>query len=542
MTLPLVSFPTLGWGVIDWIESMLCHGPGDVQGDPIELDEEFCLFLCHVYRVHPKDHALAGRRLIQRAVLSRPKGRAKSELAGAIVCAEALGPVRFDGWDADGDPVGKAVRYPFIRCLATEEEQSGNTYDNVHYMLTEGRAAEDYQLDVGITRTFIKEEGGGEIRPSTAASASKDGGLETFSVADETHLYTSKETRGMYRTVARNTGKRREAEPWMMDTTTAWRPGEMSVAERAADRYAHLPIDEATLKHGVLYDHRQGDKPKQFGMDASLIKAMRVGYGPASAWMDFQRIVRIIRDAEDPEDEAYRYFLNRARAAASHWLSPDEIQAVLRPEVIVAKGEAVALGFDGSLSDDHTALWGCTGAGHLFPIGIWLPPEGLEEGWEVPHADVTSAVDWAFDQFRVVRLNADPAWWQDTVGEWAAKHGSPPVVEWWTNQDARMATAAGAMRTAIRQGTVTIDPLPILTDPQTRGGKPVAVWHLENARTKKVRVKLEDKAEEAHIIRKERPGSALKIDSAMAAILAHRARLDEREKFDEKPYERAAWQ
>lgn len=542
MTLPLISFPTLGWGVIDWMEEYLCHGPGDVQGDDLHLDEEFCLFLCWLYRVHPRDHALAGRRLCQRGILSRPKGRAKSELAGAISCAEALGPVRFDGWDAEGDPVGKPVKYPFIRALATEEEQSGNTYDNIHYMLSEGRAASEFPIDVGLTRVFLKGPDGGEIRPSTAASASKDGGLETFSVADETHLYTSKELRGMYRTVARNTGKRREAEPWMMDTTTAWRPGEMSIAEQAADKYAHLKPEEATLKHGILYDHRQGDEPKMFGQDASLIKAMRAGYGPASEWMDFQRIVRIIRDAEDPVDEAYRYFLNRARAAASHWLSPDEIQAVLAPETIVAKGTAVALGFDGSLSDDHTALWACTADFHLFPIGIWLPPEGLEEGWEVNKAEVTEAVDWAFGQFRVLRLNGDPAWWQETLGDWAVKHGSPPIVEWWTNRDAQMATATGATRTAIRQRTVTIDPMPVLTDPQTRSGKPVAVWHLENCRTKKVRVKMEDKAEEAHVLRKERQGSPLKIDSALAMILAYRARLDEAEAFNEKPYERAAWQ
>jgi hypothetical protein len=39
-------------------------------------------------------------------VLSRAKGRAKTEIAGWLVCAEAFGPVRFDGWDADGQPVG----------------------------------------------------------------------------------------------------------------------------------------------------------------------------------------------------------------------------------------------------------------------------------------------------------------------------------------------------------------------------------------------------------------------------------------------------
>jgi hypothetical protein len=50
-----------------------------------------------------------GARVFDEAVLSRPKGRAKSELAGLIGVAEAFGPVRFDGWDADGQPVGRPV-------------------------------------------------------------------------------------------------------------------------------------------------------------------------------------------------------------------------------------------------------------------------------------------------------------------------------------------------------------------------------------------------------------------------------------------------
>ena len=140
MALPPVAFPTLGWQVIDWIENYLCHGPGDIQGElwtpnvpGHEIDDEEALFICWLYRVWPRDHPAAGRRLVHRAVYSRPKGRRKSEIAGALMCAEALGPVRCDGFDANGDPVGRPVTYPFIRCLATEEEQAGNKdQDAIH--------------------------------------------------------------------------------------------------------------------------------------------------------------------------------------------------------------------------------------------------------------------------------------------------------------------------------------------------------------------------------------------------------------------------
>lgn len=557
MTLPPISFPTLGWQVIDWIEAFLCHGPGDVQGEPYVVDDEIAVFICWAYRVWPQDHPLAGRRLPHRGVLSRPKGRAKSEIAGAIVCAEALGPVRCDGFDANGDPVGVAVTYPFIRCMATEEDQAGNTYDNVVFMLAEGAVADEYQVDIGrsvdtSTRVFIKEAGGGEIVPSSSGDASKDGGKETFAVADETHLYVDRRLRGMYRTVARNTGKRKIAEPWMLDTTTAWLPGERSIAEQAHDRYGQLPIEEAVVKHGVLYDHRQGDEPARFGDDRSLIKAMRPGYGPAAEWMDFARIVKIIRDAEDPESEAYRYYLNRPRRGADHWLGKDEILAFLA-EVGVEPGAMICGGFDGSDNDDHTVLFGCTEAGDLFTVQVWAPSTEDDYGWR---SDVTAAVDWLHETFDVKRFYGDPAYWTDEMGRWAAKHGT--VTEFWTGgrSESKMAIATGACRTALRHGT-KLDPTPrrgpalrvvrdrVDPDAAQGDGTPVVQWHLENARTRKIRIKRDDadQAEDAYLVRKDRPGSHLKIDGVTSAILARRARDDAMKagEFVKKKYRSASW-
>jgi hypothetical protein len=554
MPLPPITFPTLGWQVIDWIEAYLCHGPGDVQGDEIHIDDEEALHLCWAYRVWPKGHPLAGRRIVEDDTYSRPKGRRKSELAAMLVCAEGLGPVRCErnadgsaGFDANGDPVGVPVTYPFIRCLATEEEQTGNTYDKAYYMLTEGEVTNAFALDVGLTRTFIKEQGGGEIRPSTSGDASKDGGLESFSVGDETHLYVQPGLRRMYATVKRNTGKRKIAEPWFLKTTTAWQPGERSIAEQDADRYMRLPTEQAVTKHAVLYDHRQGDEPKRFNDDRSLIKALKTGYGPAAEWMDFPRIVRLIRGAEDPEADGYRYWLNRPRAASSHWLSPAEIKAVLK-DFKVKPGSKITAGFDGSENDDHTALMGCTADGDVFTVGIWTP-EGDDLGWR---QEVMAAVEWLFSTFKVVRFYGDPPWWQEEMAKWAAEHDSPPVAEFWTNIDSKMAVACGALRTAIRRVEVKVNPTPLQTpvrfvanDQVTDGpsGKPLLEWHFENARTRKVKVKLEDRAEEAHVVRKERPGSPLKIDSVTSSVLARRARDDAKKagEFDEPEYGRASW-
>ena len=179
------TFAALGPQIVEWIETYLCHGPGDVSGEPIELDDEFYAFVVKAYRLDPS----TGRRAYRRAFLSRAKGRAKSELAGMLVCAEALAPVRFDGWDAQGEPVGRPVKSPYIRCLATEEGQSGNTYDNVSTMmefLVERHGDAFPGIDIGksaqTSSRIVLHHQRGEVTPSTASSAAKDGGKETFAV------------------------------------------------------------------------------------------------------------------------------------------------------------------------------------------------------------------------------------------------------------------------------------------------------------------------------------------------------------------------
>ena len=215
---------TLGPLVVAWIEANLVHGPGDVQGQPIQLGDEQVRFLFRCYAID--DH---GRRIVRRAVFSAPKGRAKSELAAMLVCAEALGPVRFRGWEHDGRPLGGPVQAPYIPCVATEEGQAGNVYQAAEFMLREGALAGTCGLDVGQTRTFLPD--GARILPITARASSKEGGRETFAVFDETHLFVTPELVRLHETIRRNLAKRRAAEPWSLEVSTMYAPGEESVAE-----------------------------------------------------------------------------------------------------------------------------------------------------------------------------------------------------------------------------------------------------------------------------------------------------------------------
>ena len=348
---------TLGPAVAAFIEANLPHGPGDVQGEPFVLDGEALRFIFEAYAIDDQ-----GRRLVKDAVYSRMKGRSKSELGGAIACAEGLGPVRFGGWDRRGYPIAVPITYPFVRILSTEEKQSGNVYDNVNVMLTEGPLRELDGLDVGLTRTFLPEPRGGEIVPSTAGAASKDGGKESCAIFDETHLYVSPELHEMHDVVVRNLLKRMIAEPWALKLTTMFEPGRMSVAEKDYERWVKL-CDAGVVDKSFLFDHREAPKIRDWDDDAEIHAALVAGYGEAASWFDIQGLVEARHKMK--RYEFARYFLNQVWGDADLGLVDleewDANAVACRPIELVPAESRVCLGLDGSRSHDQAVIgWSTT--------------------------------------------------------------------------------------------------------------------------------------------------------------------------------------
>jgi phage terminase large subunit-like protein len=348
---------TLGPLVITWIERELCHGPGDVQGQRIEHDDEEVAFILRCYEIDDR-----GRRRIDRAVLSRPKGRRKSEIAAELACAEALGPVRFAGWDHDGRPLGAPVRSPFIPCVATEEGQAGNTYGAIEFMLREGAVSRTPGLDVGLTRTYVP--GGGKIAAVSARAGSKDGGKETFAVFDETHLYVSPELRRLHETIRRNLTKRKQAEPWALETSTMYAPGEDSVAEHS-HRYAEAVLAGHVRDPRLLFDHRQASLDFDFGDDDQLRAALADAYGAASEWMDLERLISEARDPQTDPGDFRRYFLNQpTERTQGKWIT-DERWRNCRSNLEIPDGSTVVVGVDAARTRDCTAC-----------VWSWHDPDG----------------------------------------------------------------------------------------------------------------------------------------------------------------------
>lgn len=509
------------------------HGPGDVEGQAVELDDELTEFTVDCYALGPK-----GRRLYDSAFLSRPKGRDKSGHASRFTLFEAFGPCRFAGWAEGGEtfrwrdfvyeyrpgePMGRPVTYPFIRCLATEEGQAGNTYDAVFFNLTEGPLAEGLPRGAaGVTRTILPD--GGEIRPSTAANASKDGGKETFVVFDETHLFVLPELRRMYATVRRNLAKRKQAEPWSLETSTMYLPGEGSVAEATHD-LAKKIREGRTRRARLLFDHREAPADVNLADVRALLAALREVYGPFAAVMDLRRIVDEILDPRNDPQDSRRYFLNQPTSAADAWISEPEWRACAAPEKVVADGEVITLGFDGSRQrsrtvTDATALIACrVSDGHVFePLEecVWEQPAGpAGENWRVPVAKVDAAVDECFRRYRVVGFFADPARWETYVARWEAKYGArlkirasrEHPIEWWMTGG----------RTSLQVRLYEQFHGAVVDQELTHDGAYALTRHVLNARRRVSRSGL--------LIAKEHPDSPRKIDAAVAAALAYGARM-----------------
>ena len=84
---------------------------------------------------------------------------------------------------------------------------------------------------------------------------------------------------------------------------------------------------------------------------------------------------------------------------------------------VVSDTDEITLGFDGSVSDDSTALVGCRiRDGMLFLIKLEQKPDGPQGAkWRVDRDSFDGRVRWVFNHYNVVGMFAD-------TDEWGAVH------------------------------------------------------------------------------------------------------------------------
>ncbi len=490
------EFPTLGYQVAELIEAKVVIPDGDHAGAPYALTDEQLNFVIWLYRVDPVS---GGFVYVRGGQLVRPQKWGKSPFAAAIICAEAdpEGPVRPDGWDASGEPVGAPWPTPWIQVTAASEDQADNVWRSLLPMIELGVLAAEIP-DTG--RTRINLPGGGLIEPVTASATSRLGQRLTFAVQDETHSWT--QLNGGRRVA--DTQRRNLAGMggrWL-EVTNAWDPAEGSVAQQTSEnREPGVFLDDVDPGEGSIRD--KADRRRML---------TRV-YGD-SWWIDFERIDgEVVALLDRDPAQAERFFLNRKLAAEDAAFDPVRWQELAQPFAVV-RGSRIVIGVDGARFSDALAIIATeVESGFQWPIGIWERPASATDAYEHPQAEVDAAMVEAFERFDVVRCYCDPQWIDNLVDRWQGRWGAQRVLPWYTNRARQAAWAVRNFTTAVGSGDLHHD------------GDPVFAQHVANARRRRLQV-VDDQHVPMVTLAKDRRDSSRKIDAAMAAVLSWEARGD----------------
>lgn len=498
---------TLGWSILAWCSRWLLQPDGPDAGEAWKFTPEQARFVLWWYAVDPR-----GRFVYRSGVLRRSKGWGKDPVGAALCAVEFCGPARVARLDADapGGVVGKQHPAPWVQTAAVSKDQTRNTMTLFPGMFSKD-AITEFGVDLG--KEIIHRKGGGRIEAVTSSPRALEGGRSTFVLRNETHHWLkNNDGHAMADVIARNLAKSRDGSARALAITNAHNPGEDSSAEHDWDAWQKIAEGKSKAT-GFLYDSLEAPAGTKLG-DPESLRAGLVAARGDSTWLDVDRLVEEIMDPRTPPSMARRFYLNQVVAAEDAWMRPSWWQSATS-ELVLEPGDAVALGFDGSKSDDATALVACRlSDGLLHPLKVWEQPDGeAGKSWTVPTAEVDDLVGWAFKQYRVAAFFADVAGWESYIDKWNGEYGAgltlkaSPKSPVGFDMRGRLADFTSAAESFLSS---TIDGLLVHT------GDGTLTRHVLNARRRPNRFGLG--------IGKEHRESARKVDAAVSAVLAWQAR------------------
>lgn len=501
---------TLGYEALAWAAKYLRHPNGIRAGKAWQFTREQARFVLWFYALDEN-----GRWLFHHGARRLAKGSGKSPFAAVMALIELLAPVRFDHWDPDvpGGVSGKPVSMPWVQIAAVSLDQTENTMRMVRAMASPANAPalhRDYSLDVGKTQIFVQPEGKLEVITSSAATA--EGAESTFVIGDELEHWTpSNGGAELHATLMDNLSK---SGSRMLETLNAWKPGINSAGESTFNDWVLQETGRSKNESRILYDARQAPHDTELGDADSLRSALEWVYADCP-WSDIDAIMTRIWSPSAQVDDSKRKYLNWPVASSDSWCDPQDWAQMARPDIDVAPGEDIVMFFDGSLSNDHTALIGCRmDDGHIFTIGVWQPKAADPDN--KPMVDVQAVddrVDFAFATWNVIGFYADVREWEsftkvawperyrDRLELWATSRGAqqPEPIAWdMRGKDFQFTTAAELAEAEVMQHSFTHDGNPLLTE------------HVLNARRHEGRYGI--------TVRKESRKSAKKIDACVCMI------------------------
>lgn len=505
------EFPSLGWTVGEWIESKCVIPDREFAGDPFLLTDEMWRFLVHHYRLRVDASAESWETAwtYTRSMLVRPQKWGKSPFVGSMICAEAVGPVLFAGWDAEGEPVGRPWPTAIIQVTASTEDQTDNVYKALRPMIELGPLA-DVIPDTGETR--INLPGAGWIEPVTSKALSRLGARITFAPQDEpgtwpggSQLERMADTQ--YRGLSGTGGR-------AVLITNGWDLAENSVAQQLAEAMEpDVHVDHLRAPTNLSYTNKaERHRIHKIVYGDSAVKLDRAG-NRISGWVNLDRIEadasKLVK--RDP-NQAARFFGNIPSMGSGAWLQEgqwaDKLLIRERP-----KSVPVCAGFDGSDSDDWTGIRLETFDLHQFtPVyhggtrrTIWNPkrwPDG-----RIPRDEVMAAWDEIMRDYDVVRAYLDPPLWATEIQHLQGKYGDKIFIEWPTYRIKPMHASLERFKTDITNPTSGF----------THDDCAFTDTHMRNA---------VERARAGQTYNLGKASQHQKIDLAMSSTLAHEAVMD----------------
>ncbi|QFG10383.1 terminase large subunit [Mycobacterium phage Anthony] len=516
---------TLGWGILNWWATYVISPGGEHAGEGFMPTLEQARFVLWWYAVDDE-----GNFVYRSGVLRRLKGWGKDPLAAALALAELCGPVAFSHFDIKGNPVGKARHAAWIQVAAVSQEQTKNTFSLFPVMVSK-RLKEEYQLEVN--KTVLYAGGGmGRIEAVTSSPASMEGNRPTFVIQNETQWWGTgpdgevNDGLAMADVIEGNVTKIAGARK--LSICNAHIPGNDTVGERDYDLWQAVEAGQS-VDVGMLYDALEApadtpvseipserEDPEGYAKGIAMLReGIEVARGD-SIWLPVDGIVDSVLDIRNPITESRRKFLNQVNASEDSWIAPTEWDrlALTDPMFDLQPGERIALGFDGSKSNDWTALVACRlDDGMIFPIKIWNPEN---YGGEVPREDVDATVRSCFQRFSVFAFRADVKEFEAYVDQWGRDFKKKVKVNASPNNP-----IAFDMRGNQKKFAMDCERFldAVLERELNHNGDLTLRQHVLNARRHPTTY-------DAIAIRKASKDSSRKIDSAVCAVLAFGARQD----------------
>jgi len=521
---------TLGWQILRWVEDNLLND----EGDPFVLTFEQRRFILWWYAVDER-----GRFTYRDGILQRLKGWGKDPLGAVLSAVEFVGPCRFSHWAVEdddsrditsGDPVAGEHPRAWVQIAAVSRDQTRNTM-TLFPGLFSRKCITKHRIDIG--KEIIYAHGGQRrIESVTSSPRALEGGRPTFVVRNETHHWLiNNEGHAMAAVIGRNLVKAKGGQARALSITNAYEPSEDSVAQHQREAWENEAAGLA-IQTGVLYDsleapehamlawdkNTDGSRPSDDEIKKYIGAVIRAVRGDA-VWLDVEGIVAAILDATNPPSQSRRFYYNQIVAAEDAWLDPAAAKAAVDPLArdaraqvgadplrvgwLVMPDEEVVAFFDGSKSDDATALVGCRlSDGYTFTVGIWQKPAGEPgKGWVVPRHAVDNRIEEMFDRFNVVAFWGDPShakdddasrYWDGLMDDWHRRYKDK--LQYWSTRTGDRAhaimwdmTSPERTKTFVAAAELFVEELEVegsegYTPTFTIDGHPALMDHLRNAK------------------------------------------------------------